>query len=308
MKRLLGIGYGLLLAAALTYTVATQRHALAEALRDLDAAALVGAFVALLAALWFSMLGWRAVLAELGAPLSVLVVSRIFYVGQLGKYLPGSVWPLLTQMQLGKRAGVPRNRMGLAGLVALGISVLTGALAGALCLPALGGGVYLVATVGILLAGLVTVHPRVLNPLLATALRLARRTPLERPLSGAGIARAVGWQVLAWVSFGLQAWLLVRAVDPSDELVALPLAVGAFALATTLGVLFVLAPAGAGVREGILVLGLAPVLTAGQATSVALVSRLLAVLSDAAAAGAALWFARSALANGDDEGLADRAP
>jgi len=40
--------------------------------------------------------------------------SRIFFVGQLGKYLPGSLWALLVQMELSRKAGIPRSR-GLAG-------------------------------------------------------------------------------------------------------------------------------------------------------------------------------------------------
>ena len=33
--------------------------------------------------------------------------SRIYLLGQLGKYLPGSVWALLAQAELGRAVGVP---------------------------------------------------------------------------------------------------------------------------------------------------------------------------------------------------------
>jgi hypothetical protein len=36
--------------------------------------------------------------------------ARILFLGQLGKYLPGSVWPVLAQMELGKTYRVPRHR------------------------------------------------------------------------------------------------------------------------------------------------------------------------------------------------------
>ena len=53
-----------------------------------------------------------------------------------------------------------------------------------------------------------------------------------------------------------------------------------------------LAPPGAGVREVVLVASLSPVLGAGKATAVALVSRLLTTVGDLLAAGLAGWLGR----------------
>ena len=44
---------------------------------------------------------WQVLLAGLGSPLRTTTAGRIFFIGQLGKYIPGSVWPILTQMELG---------------------------------------------------------------------------------------------------------------------------------------------------------------------------------------------------------------
>jgi hypothetical protein len=273
----------------------SQRHVLARDLKQLDAGSVAAAWACLLAGLGLSMLSWRAVLVDLGSSLPVPTAARIFFVGQLGKYLPGSVWPLLTQMQMGKDAGVPRARMGAGGLVALGLSVVSGLLVGLLALPALlsdgAGVVYAVAAVLLLVVGAVVLHPAVLNRVLALGLRVARRSPLETPLTGRGTVAATAFLLGCWLLYGAQMWLLVHAVGGRGAS-ALPLSVGSFALASTLGLLFVIAPAGAGVREVVLVLGLSPVLSAGQATTVAVVSRLLVTLADAAAAGAALLVAR----------------
>jgi hypothetical protein len=268
---------------------------LARDLKQLDAGSVVAAWACLLAGLGLSMLSWRAVLVDVGSRLPVPTAARIFFVGQLGKYLPGSVWPLLTQMQMGKDAGVPRARMGAGGMVALGLSVVSGLLVGLLALPALlsdgAGAVYAVAAVLLLVVGAVVLHPAVLNRVLALGLRLVRRPPLEAPLTGRGTATAVAYLLGCWVLYGVQTWVLVRAVGGHDGS-ALLLSIGSFALASTLGLLFVIAPAGAGVREVVLILGLSPVLSAGQATTVAVVSRLLVTLADTAAAGLALLVAR----------------
>ncbi|MCU1587133.1 MAG: hypothetical protein JWN31_626 [Frankiales bacterium] len=286
--------FGALLLAALVLALVDQRHALRDSLDQVSPLALAGALLCLGAGLGLSMLSWRAVLAELGSPLPVRQAGRIFFVGQIGKYLPGSVWPLLTQAQLGKRAGVPRSRMVTGGLVALAMSVATGLIAGLLCVGTLlhdQGRVYLIALLVLLPFALAGLHPKVLNALLAKALQLARRPALERPLSTRGVLTPVLLLFGCWAMFGLQAWLLVRDIG-GNGISALPLAIGSFALASTLGLLFIIAPAGAGVREGVLVLGLAPVLSTGQALTVAVLSRLVATVADALAAGLALLAAR----------------
>ena len=90
-----------------------------------------------------SFLLWRGTLARArvagwrGAP-----AARLFFVAQLGKYLPGSVWPVVAQMRMGRELGIPRQRTALAFLLTLGLSVLVGMLVGLSALPALlrGGG------------------------------------------------------------------------------------------------------------------------------------------------------------------------
>ncbi len=106
---------------------------------------------------------------------------------------------------------------------------------------------------------------------------------------------ALAWSVVSWAGFGLQMWLLVRTLGAGAEASLLPLAVGAFALAWTAGFLFVIAPAGAGVREVVLVLALSPVLGTDQALLATLVSRALMTLGDGLVAGVAILFARRRL-------------
>jgi len=78
----------------------------------------------------------------------------------------------------------------------------------------------------------------------------------------------------------------------AGALEALPVAVGAFALAFSIGPLLVVLPAGAGVREAALVVLLLPVLGVAEATAVALTSRGLLMLTDGVLAGAAVALPR----------------
>ena len=68
--------------------------------------------------------------------------------------------------------------------------------------------------------------------------------------------------------------------------------IGAFAVAFAGGLLLVVAPAGAGVREAALVVLLGSTVTAPLAAVIAVVSRLLFILGDLAWAGMAVLAAR----------------
>jgi len=99
------------------------------------------------------------------------------------------------------------------------------------------------------------------------------------------------WSLAAWVLYGLQIWLLAARLGAPPGRTAL-LAVGGYAFAWSVGFLIVFAPAGAGVRDVLLVALLGPVLGVGSATAVALVSRVLTTVGDLLAAALAAGSSR----------------
>lgn len=260
--------------------------------RQLSAGYVLAALVSVLASLWLAMLSWRAMLRGLGQEVPVGAAAKIFFVGQLGKYVPGSVWPVLAQMELGAAYGLSRKAIGTASLLALGIAVPVALAVGLLAVPALlsaDGWAYLLLFLVLPVAALL-LSPPVLNPLLDRALRLARRQPLPQRLTGATVVRVALYAAGGHLLLGLQAYLLARDLGASGALL-LPLAVGAFALASSAGVLALPVPAGAGVREAVLVVSLTPVLPIGQSLVLALVSRAVLTVGDLLVAGAASWTA-----------------
>lgn len=254
---------------------------------------LLGSLALALAGVFLSFLLWRGTLATLGSSLPVRPAARLFFLTQLGKYVPGAVWPVLAQMRMGRELGVPRQRMGLAFLLTLGLATLVGVFVGVAALPALlraeGRAVLLgLVAVPLLVALLV---PRVLNGLLGRALAVLRRPGLEQPLSGRDVGRGVGSALAFWLVYGGHVWLLAVGLG-ADPLEALPVAIGGFAIAFSVGPLLVVLPAGAGVREAVLVVLLASVLSTAEATAVALTSRGVLMLTDGVLALGAAAVAR----------------
>lgn len=261
------------------YAVEREWPGVRTGLASIGAGTSAEALLCVLAAMLMTMQVWRVLLAALGSPLPARAASRIMFIGQLGKYLPGSVWPVLAQMELANAYRVPRHRSATAAVLVMVVSLLTGLLTALATLPFVAGGTayrWAFAVVPVLLACL---HPRVLNALVGRLLRLARRPPLDQPLTGRAMAAALAWSWSSWVLYGLQIWLLATRLGAPPGRTVL-LALGGFAFAWSVGFLVVLAPAGAGVRDVLLIATLSPVLGTGSATAVALMSRALMTAGD----------------------------
>lgn len=219
-------------------------------------------------------------LAGLGSRLPLPVAARVMFVGQLGKYVPGAVWAYAAMMELGRDHGAPPRRTFSATSIALVVSLGCAlAIAAATLWHVVGRAWYLPALIPLIA---VCLHPRVLAFGLNLFLRVARRDPLDRVLPGSALVQATAWTTLGWLVYGVHLWLPVADLGAGP---VYPLATGAYALAWATGLLTVIVPAGIGVREGAMVLALAPVLDAPEALVAAVVSRLVFTFCDVAWAG-----------------------
>jgi len=280
-------------AAGLAVVLARRWGEVRPLLHSLSVTGVGVAGVTVVTGIYASFLCWRAVLTDLGSPLPLGGGMRIFFLGQLGKYLPGSVWPLLAQMELGRDYKVPRRSSGAAVAIFMLLVLGTGLLVAAIALPLLGGYAlhrywWVLLLLPVAAAGL---YPPVLNRGLATLLRLARREPMPNPLSLPGVLRAVGWGLAMWLLYGIHVWVLARMLG-AGGVGLLPRSIGAFAAAWCVGFLVVISPAGWGSREASLSLLLWAGVGAARATVIAVVSRLLFTIGDLGWGGAVALMVR----------------
>ena len=256
----------------------------------------LAAWAMVLAGIYATFRSWRAALADLGGSLPHVGGMRVFYLGQLGKYVPGTIWPVVTQMRLARDYRVPPRAAGAAFAVFMLMLIGTGLLVGLPVIPLLGRDAVdeyrWLAVVLPLLA--LALAPPVLNRVMATALRLARRPPLPAPLSFGGILAVAGWALVSWLCYGVHVYLLVRQLGVDGGALLWLQCTGAFAVAFVSGPLLLVVPAGAGVREGALLLLLGSTVGAPVAAVVAVVSRLLFIVGDLAWSAVAVLAARRA--------------
>lgn len=282
-SRTLRIAVALVALTLLGISIARQWDVVVDALGRMGPRSFALSLGAALVGLLFTSFAWRTIMSDLGNPLPLGPALRVFFLAQVGKYVPGAVWPFVAQMELGRSLGVPRRRSAIAGLLFVGLHCATGLLVASVTLPfaspdAVERYWWVLALTPVLL---VVLHPKVLSPLLDRAFWLLRRPPLDRPLTLRNILRACGFLLVTWFWYGVSLLALAAPLGLSGR-GELFLAIGAYGLAWSAGVLVLgLVPAGIGVREAVLAAVLLPVLPAGAAIAVVAASRVVQTLGDA---------------------------
>lgn len=288
------------------YLIATRTHDLGTAIQQLSAWRVIVAGLLAVVGTWLIERIWFSLLLGLGVSTSSasgsssagaesLDAAGVFFVSQLGKYLPGSVWPVLAQMQFGTRWGVAKRVMLAANILLLGMVTASGIAVGALLLPwSSSDGLtrywWLLILLVPLLFGL---HPRVVPAVLDWLFTKAGREPLHIRLSARGLFASAGWAVASWVVLGLHLAVMLGAYH-SVSPAALAACVGGIALGWAAGIAFIPAPAGAGIRDAILALTLGPLIGTTNAVTIALASRILLLVADVALAGVGALLTRRA--------------
>lgn len=268
--------------AAAVAAIMPMRQQVSDGLERVTVADLGATFCLSLLYLLCSSASWRAVLCGFGSSMTARSTTRIFFLSQIGKYLPGGVFSFAAAAEMGHDAGLSRRYTVSTLLITLVLTIATGMSLALMLLPLAVGTTY--CWIGlVLLATVAVLHPAVLRRLLALVW-----IRIEQDLTGLGIATASAWATAGWVMIGMQVWLLAGAVGSPLTFSTLFLATGGFALAWVTGFLVLVAPAGFGAREATLTLVLANLVTPAEALVVALLSRVVITAAEFVAAAVTL--------------------
>ncbi len=223
---------------------------------------------------------WRLMLRAWRANLDPVDAAHIWFVSNLGKYIPGKVW------QIAAMAAMARQR-GVSPVAATGSSLvvnLTNIVSGFLLVLATGASVLSLSTSsGPWLAGAISLI--LLAALLALPILLPYVAQVARRVMGREIsipdipARAVWFSAigtaLAWILYGVAFQMLATSLSLSDA-GATRGYVAVYTSSYLVGYLTLIAPGGIGVRETMLVAGLTTLGLASEPNAwvLAVVSRL----------------------------------
>lgn len=218
---------------------------------------------------------WRHVVSSLGARLTAADAHRIWYFGNLARYVPGKVLQLAGIAYMARAKGVSSVLTMGSVVVAQLFLIVAGLILTLATLPGAGFPLPGGSTGAFAVAGALTVL--ILTPLFDRAhrlgLRLAGRGEAHVRISvKTRLAMVLGY-LAAWIVFGLGFALFVRSVsDPASG--SIPTLMGICAAGYLAGWVAVFVPGGLGVREGVYALLLAEVLPGPVAAAVAILSRL----------------------------------
>ena len=203
--------------------------------------------------------------------------ARLYNLSQLGKYLPGSIWQFVGRAAAYRNLGASYAAIRDALLVE-SLWIVAGA--GVFGLVLTGPGMVAALVSGSLMPGLLwwLAAGSLIAALGGVALALWKRSLI---VHFARICvpsfRAAAAQAFIWLSLGVSFWVLAHACGLE---VGLQTAIGLFAVAYAVGFLVPFAPAGLGVRDGILTLGLLPYAPAGEALAVTMLARMVYLVVD----------------------------
>ena len=226
---------------------------------------------------------WVAHLRAWGIRLSFLTAARMWFISNLGRYVPGKVWGIGTLVVMAQRRNLsPVATVGSSVLVMLigivsGIAVVlvTGAGAAQVLLDQRGvqAPTWAVPAAALVAIGGLAIAPILLPAMARTVARATNREPILPALPSVAVWSAALGTALSWILYGVAFQLF--SMGMTGEARGAPASYIAVYTASYLVGLVSPTPAGAGVREGgivagLLALGLA---TAPQALLIALASR-----------------------------------
>ncbi len=235
--------------------------------------------------LWVEI--WRRVLKKGGHALSFKKMFRIWFLSNLGRYLPGKIWSFLGMMYLLEKEGVAKGKGFSVAVMVQALSVLSGLLVALLFLrysyyqrffaetPGMTP-VILLLVIGIMV---LVFYPRLLEGMINLPLRVLKKEKVALNFKPRNMLFYILLYSGSWFLSGFVFWVFIKSITPVSLDIYLSLT-GAFAGSFTLGFLAFFAPGGIGVREGILVVLLSNFFPTPVATLISLSSRVWITLAE----------------------------
>lgn len=238
----------------------------------------------------FESATWWVILRSLGGRLPYLYILPVWFFSNIIRYIPGNIWQFLGMAELAAEHGVSRVITLTSIVLHQAISIVVAVVLAAAYFAATGQGAWfdrLRPLFGLAPLGLLLLQPRLLERVLNWTLTRLHRPPIRVTLTWGQVLLLGLRYVIVWLGLGLSYTALVRALTPFPSAIV-PHLVAAWIAAYVIGFLSLLTPSGLGVREGVMILLLNPILPAPLPALIAIIARLWMVLGELVGVGLAL--------------------
>jgi hypothetical protein len=287
-RLLAGLG-ALIGVAGIAFVVAkvvAEREQFAEAIRQADPGWLIASCMAGLLAIVGIAVNWIGIIRARGSVVPTVPGLHWFSVGQLGKYVPGGIWPVVGQAEMARRGGVGRGDAYAGTALSMATTLLGAALLAAMAGLASPEGRRVLgsALAAGLVAGAVCFAVGPIRRRLQAVVSKVTRGRLDVPTI-ADLARWTARHVPVWLAFSAaNVFALIALGGPRDGGTMVDLAF-ATCVSWMAGFVIIGLPGGIGVRESVFVGLMSAPLGSALAVTVAVIGRLVSIVADLLAAG-----------------------
>lgn len=290
LSSVLGIIIGVAGIAFVVRTLITKRDEVADAFQSIDATHLIGSWILGLLAMTSIGLLWVSMISHKGHNVSPRRSMSWYFTGQLGKYVPGGIWPIVGRAELAARNGVPR----IDAYASTGLSLVTTYL-GAILSLAIGAAftadrwiiTVLVAAgcgIGFFAFSNDSLRTKIISVLSKVSPNTQTLTDPQR------LAKLACAHIPSWVLMSLSTSITASAFGAKIGVLEM-----LFITSTSWFVGFVVigVPGGIGVREAVFTSLASPIIGAPVAVSLALMSRVVFIVVDLTGAAISTMIART---------------
>ena len=212
----------------------------------------------------------------------------------LGKYIPGKIFFLGARLYYYHQEGISKKKITFCFLLENICTLLGAAFLFLFSLMFIDNPTlqqYKLALFILLILFFIVVHPTVISKLSNIPLRIFKKEPLTLNIKYRDILQLILLFIVNWIIVGIGFYVLVYSFYPID-LQYLFYVSGAFGLSVIIGILSLFAPAGIGVREGVMIFALSLIMPESAAVVVSVISRLWMTFTELALIGIVYVYAK----------------
>ena len=200
----------------------------------------------------------------------------------LGKYIPGKVFMLAARMPAYQKEGVPLRKVTVCFFIENICTLLGAAFLALISLFFFPNDLlqdYAMIITCFVIVFFICINPKVINFFLKHLGRLIKKKDMEISMTYGQMVKVVLLFIANWFVVGVGFYMLVCSIYPIPFEQML-FTGGIFGLSAIIGIISIFAPAGLGVREGILIAGLLLIMSHEYAVIISVVSRLWGTVSE----------------------------
>lgn len=230
------------------------------------------ALLVTIVSLFIPVFAWKYLLRALGANLKISKAMRIWFISNLGRYIPGKVWQISGLIVMSNKEGITKKVSSISVIYSQIVANLIGLSLGIfLFVKDEEKTTHTLMFVGVLIA--LAILPFIINKLAILALSILKKPKETFEVSYGKFIIYVFMQLVNWIVMGT-AFILFINIFTELSIFDNPTALFILPISWTLGLLAIFAPGGIGVREGIMTMYLSMFINPGLAAVIPWIYRI----------------------------------